>query len=75
MAPLKVALNLKNISVKEKQRKNSLLMSSIMIGDYTLEPLAYGSHHRGARLVELFEAPSSEYVGKNRSHGTGLINL
>ena len=46
-----------------------------MIGDYTLEPLAYGVHIIGVRLVEIFEAPSSKYMVKYRTHGTGFINL
>ena len=51
-------LNIKKRSVKEKQRKNSSLLSSAMRGDYTIEPLVYGVHHRGIRLVELFGVPS-----------------
>ena len=46
-----------------------------MRGDYTLKPLAYGVHHGGVILVELFEAPSAYYVGRDTAHGTGLINL
>ena len=46
---------------KEKQNKirknNSSSLSSAMRGEYTLEPLSYGVHHRGVRLVELFESP------------------
>ena len=26
-----------------------------MKGDYILEPLAYGVHHRGVQLVDIFE--------------------
>ena len=37
----------KKYTAKEKQRKNSSLMSSAMIGDCTLEPIAYCTHHRG----------------------------
>ena len=50
-------------------------MSSAMRGGYTLKTLAYGIHHKGVQLVEIFEAPSSYYVGKDRAHRTGLINL
>ena len=50
-------------------------MSDVMRGDYTLGPLAYGVHQKGVQLVELIEAPSDKYVGKDRAHGTGLINL
>ena len=56
MAPLDVALYLKNISVKGKQRNNSSLLSSATRGDYTLKPLAYGVHNRGVQLIEIFEA-------------------
>ena len=57
MAPLKVAFDIKKRSVKGKQQKNSSLLSSAMKGDYTLEHLAYGVHHRGVRLVELVKYP------------------
>ena len=59
MAPLKVDLNLKNRSVKEKQRKNSSFLSSAMRGYYAFKPLTYDDHHRGFRLVEISEAPSA----------------
>ena len=46
MAPLKVTLNIKKISVKNKQQKNISLLSSTMRRDYTLEHFPYGTHHR-----------------------------
>ena len=58
-----------------EQQPETLVISYAMRGDYTLEPLANGIHHRSFRLVELTEAPLAKYVGKDRPHGTGLINL
>ena len=46
-----------------------------MRGDYNLKPLVYGVHHRGNQLVEIVEATSDKYMGKDRSHGKGLIKL
>ena len=46
-----------------------------MIGDYTLKPLTYRVHNGGVKLVDIIEAPSYKYVGRDRAHGTGLINL
>ena len=43
--------------------------------DYTLKPLAYAVHNRGVWLGELVEAPLAKHVDKDRTHGTGLINL
>ena len=50
-------------------------MSYDMGGDYTLEPLVYGVHNRGFRLVEIIEYPLDKYVVKYRSHGTGLVYM
>ena len=55
-------------------RKISLL-SYAMRGDYTFKPLAYEFHHICVQLVDLTEYPSAKYVGKDKSHETGLINL
>ena len=55
MESFKVALDIKKINVKEKQRNNSSLLSSPIRGYYTLETLNYGVHHRGLQLVDLFE--------------------
>ena len=59
MATLKVALDVKKRSVKEKHQKNISLLSSYMRGKYILVPIDYGVHYRGVQLVELFEAPSA----------------
>ena len=50
-------------------------MSYAMREDYTLEYLSHGVHQRGVRLVELVEVTSIKYVDKDRSPGTGFINL
>ena len=55
MAPLKVAPDIKNKSVKDKRQKNSSLLSSDMSWGYSLKPVAYGVHHRGFQLVDMFE--------------------
>ena len=55
MAPLKAALDTKKRSIKEKQQKNSSLLSYSMRRDYTLEPVDYDVHHRDVKLVELFD--------------------
>ena len=60
---------------RETTKENSSFLSSAMRGDYTLEHCAYVIHHRGVILVELFGAPLDQYVGKDISHRTGLINL
>ena len=39
------------------------------------KPPSYGVYHRGVQLVGLVEAPLTNYAGKDRKHGTGLINL
>ena len=75
MAPLKVSLDIKKRSVKEKRQNNSSLLSYTMRGEYNFRHLAYGVHHRGVQLVELLGAPSAEYVGKDRPYGTGFSNL
>ena len=46
-----------------------------MRGDYTLKPLSYVSHNRGVQLVDIVEAPSSKYMGKDIAHGIDLVNL
>ena len=46
-----------------------------MRGEYTLKNLTYGVYHRGVLLVEIVEYPWDKYLGKDISHGTGLINL
>ena len=46
-----------------------------MIGSYTLGYIAYGVHHRGVQSVDLIDTPSDKYMGKDRAHGSGLINL
>ena len=46
-----------------------------MIGGYTFKPLSYVVHHRGVWLFELIEAPLDKYVGKDKAHMIGLINL
>ena len=46
-----------------------------MRGDYTLDPLTYGTHHRGVQLIEIIEVPSDKYVEKYRSCGKFSINL
>ena len=50
-------------------------MGYAIIGDYTLEPLAYGVYHRGIQLVYIVEIPLDKYVEKDIFQGTGLINL
>ena len=42
---------------KNKQQKNSSLLSSTMRRDYTLENFPYGTHHRDVLLGEVFESP------------------
>ena len=56
-------------------RKDNSSLSSAIRGDYKLKPLVYGVHHRGNQLVEIVEATSDKYMGKDRSHGKGLIKL
>ena len=46
-----------------------------MRGYYKIKPFAYIIHKISVRLVELIEAPSDKYMSKDRSHGSGLINL
>ena len=55
MAPLKLVLDIKKRRVREKRGNNISLLISAMIGEYTLEHLAYDLYHRGLKLVELFE--------------------
>ena len=56
MTPLKVALDIKKRSEKEKRRKNSSFLSSTIRVEYNLYSIAYGVRHIGLWLVELFEA-------------------
>ena len=63
------------ISVQGTTIRKISLLSYAMRGGYTLELLAYGIHNRKFRLVELVEYISDKHVGKDRSHGTGLVNL
>ena len=50
-------------------------MSYEMVGGYTLKHLDYRTNHRFFRLIDLVEAPLAKYMGKDRAHGAGLINL
>ena len=63
------------LSVQLTTIRKFLFLGYAMRGYYTLEPLVYGFHHRGIRLVEIVEYPLSKNVGKDRSHSTSLINL
>ena len=77
MVPEKAALDFesKMISVQGTMIRKISLLSYATIGDYTLEPLAYGVHHRGVRLVDLVGFNLSKHSGKDISNKTGLINL
>ena len=46
-----------------------------MRGDYTLEPLGYGIHHRGIQLVDIVEDTQANCLDKDRSQETFFINL
>ena len=76
MAPKNTASDLESErSVQGTTTRKSSFLSYATRGDYTLEPLAYGIHHRSVRLVEIVEDTLDKYVGKGRTHGAGLINL
>ena len=62
------------ISQGNNIRKSSFL-SYATRGDCTLEPLAYGIHHRGVQLVDIVKDSLDKYMGKDRDHGRGLINM
>ena len=76
MAPEKVASDIESERIFQVTiiRKWSFL-SHAMRGDYTLEPIYYGFHHRDIWLVDLVESTSAKYTEKYKSHGTGFINL
>ena len=44
-------------------------------GDYNLKPLTYGVHHIVVLLVDPVGSPLVKYLGKDRYHRTGVINL
>ena len=75
MAPEKASSDLEKKSVQVTMTRKISFLSYAMIGEYFLEPLAYGVHQRGVRLIQLVESPLDKYVGKDRTYGAGLINL
>ena len=46
-----------------------------MVGEYTLETLSYGVHHRDVKFIGLVQDPLDKYWVKDRAQETGLINL
>ena len=76
IVPEKVASDVEfKRSAQGKTTRKSSFLSYAMRGDYTLKPLDYGVHHIGVQLVELVESHLYKYLGKDRPHRKGLINL
>ena len=49
--------------------------SYAMRGDFNLKSISYSVHHISVWFFDFIEDPFDKYVVKDRSHGTGMINL
>ena len=77
MAPEKVAPDLEStrISVQGMRIRKITFPGYAMRGYYTLDPLAYGVHHKCAQLVCIIGDLLDKHVSNDVYHGTGLIHL